>query len=106
MRQTKTLVKNASLVTPVRIMLKVLCSFLYLYQYVTYSVDVFIIHSLACLPLHQHTLTLCIKHHLFLFSFLEQRSVGKIVIGLYQYQAVHSDDLGFKKGEKMKILEE
>ncbi|XP_028282815.1 tyrosine-protein kinase Lyn isoform X2 [Parambassis ranga] len=36
----------------------------------------------------------------------EQGGVGKIVISLYQYQAVHPDDLGFKKGEKMKILEE
>ncbi|XP_054458089.1 tyrosine-protein kinase Lyn isoform X1 [Anoplopoma fimbria] len=36
----------------------------------------------------------------------ENRGVGKIVIGLYPYEAVHPDDLGFKKGEKMKILEE
>uniref|UniRef100_A0A8C8DYC2 SH3 domain-containing protein n=1 Tax=Oryzias sinensis TaxID=183150 RepID=A0A8C8DYC2_9TELE len=28
------------------------------------------------------------------------------MIGLYPYEAVHSDDLGFKKGEKMKVLEE
>ncbi|XP_037537498.1 tyrosine-protein kinase Lyn isoform X1 [Nematolebias whitei] len=31
---------------------------------------------------------------------------GKIVIGLYSYEATHPDDLRFKKGEKMKILEE
>lgn len=36
----------------------------------------------------------------------EQKGVGKIVIGLYPYEAVHPDDLGFKKGDKMKILEE
>ncbi|XP_068458065.1 tyrosine-protein kinase Lyn [Clinocottus analis] len=36
----------------------------------------------------------------------EQSGVGKVVIGLYPYEAVHPDDLGFKKGEKMTILEE
>ncbi|XP_030607300.1 tyrosine-protein kinase Lyn [Archocentrus centrarchus] len=36
----------------------------------------------------------------------EQKGVNKIVIGLYPYEAVHPDDLGFKKGDKMKILEE
>lgn len=30
----------------------------------------------------------------------------KVVIALYQYQAMHRDDLGFKKGDKMEILEE
>lgn len=32
--------------------------------------------------------------------------MNKIVLGLFPYEAVHPDDLGFKKGEKMKILEE
>lgn len=41
-----------------------------------------------------------------LFPLLEQKAVGKIMVGLYRYEAVHPDDLGFKKGEKMKILEE
>eukprot|EP00064_Thunnus_orientalis_P005849 superscaffoldBa00000590_g5863 len=36
----------------------------------------------------------------------EQSGAGKIVVSLYPYEAVHQDDLGFKKGEKMKILEE
>lgn len=36
----------------------------------------------------------------------EQKGVGKIVIALFPYEAAHPDDLGFKKGEKMKILEE
>ncbi|XP_030259937.1 tyrosine-protein kinase Lyn isoform X1 [Sparus aurata] len=36
----------------------------------------------------------------------EQKGVGKIMVALYPYEAVHPDDLGFKKGEKMKILEE
>uniref|UniRef100_A0A3P9KAZ8 Tyrosine-protein kinase n=1 Tax=Oryzias latipes TaxID=8090 RepID=A0A3P9KAZ8_ORYLA len=36
----------------------------------------------------------------------EENKAYKIVIGLYPYEAVHSDDLGFKKGEKMKVLEE
>ncbi|KAM9719601.1 tyrosine-protein kinase Lyn [Menidia menidia] len=31
---------------------------------------------------------------------------GKIVVSLYPYEASHQDDLGFKKGEKMKVLEE
>uniref|UniRef100_A0A7N9APE0 Tyrosine-protein kinase n=1 Tax=Mastacembelus armatus TaxID=205130 RepID=A0A7N9APE0_9TELE len=36
----------------------------------------------------------------------EQKSVDKIVVSLYPYEAMHPDDLGFKKGEKLKILEE
>uniref|UniRef100_A0A3Q0R6J9 Tyrosine-protein kinase n=1 Tax=Amphilophus citrinellus TaxID=61819 RepID=A0A3Q0R6J9_AMPCI len=39
-------------------------------------------------------------------THLNQMGVNKIVIGLYPYEAVHPDDLGFKKGDKMKILEE
>lgn len=37
---------------------------------------------------------------------LEQHMTGQIVVGLYPYEAVHPDDLGFSKGEKMSILEE
>lgn len=47
-----------------------------------------------------------ISQYVFLYPPLEQRGVGKIMVSLYPYQAVHPDDLGFKKGEKMKILEE
>ncbi|KAG9355216.1 hypothetical protein JZ751_000054 [Albula glossodonta] len=36
----------------------------------------------------------------------EQSETGKIVIALYPYDAIHRDDLGFKKGEKLKVLEE
>ncbi|XP_077414599.1 tyrosine-protein kinase Lyn [Vanacampus margaritifer] len=36
----------------------------------------------------------------------EQNKIGKIVVALYPYDAVHPDDLGFSKGEKMTILEE
>ncbi|KAF3698932.1 Tyrosine-protein kinase Lyn [Channa argus] len=36
----------------------------------------------------------------------EQRGIEKLVVGLYPYQATHPDDLGFKKGEKLKVLEE
>lgn len=43
---------------------------------------------------------------LFFFPLQEQKGLNKIVLGLYPYEAVHPDDLGFKKGEKMKILEE
>uniref|UniRef100_A0A8C9WIS9 Tyrosine-protein kinase n=1 Tax=Scleropages formosus TaxID=113540 RepID=A0A8C9WIS9_SCLFO len=31
---------------------------------------------------------------------------GKIVVALYPYEAIHPDDLAFKKGERLKILEE
>ncbi|KAM6918509.1 tyrosine-protein kinase Lyn [Xenentodon cancila] len=41
-----------------------------------------------------------------MFQIMEEQRVCKIVISLYPYQATHPDDLGFKKGEKMKILEE
>uniref|UniRef100_A0A4W6CW84 Tyrosine-protein kinase n=1 Tax=Lates calcarifer TaxID=8187 RepID=A0A4W6CW84_LATCA len=44
--------------------------------------------------------------YLFLFHLFVERGVGKIVISLYPYAATHPDDLGFKKGEKMKVLEE
>ncbi|XP_067108605.1 tyrosine-protein kinase Lyn [Osmerus mordax] len=30
----------------------------------------------------------------------------KIVIAIYPYEAIHPDDLGFKKGERLKVLEE
>uniref|UniRef100_A0A8C8GIT4 Tyrosine-protein kinase n=1 Tax=Oncorhynchus tshawytscha TaxID=74940 RepID=A0A8C8GIT4_ONCTS len=36
----------------------------------------------------------------------EQSESGKIVIALYPYDAKHKDDLGFKKGERLKVLEE
>uniref|UniRef100_A0A8C7PAI5 Tyrosine-protein kinase n=1 Tax=Oncorhynchus mykiss TaxID=8022 RepID=A0A8C7PAI5_ONCMY len=35
-----------------------------------------------------------------------QSESGKIVIALYPYDAKHKDDLGFKKGERLKVLEE
>lgn len=41
-----------------------------------------------------------------LFYPLLEKVIEKIVIGLYPYEALHPDDLGFKKGERMKILEE
>lgn len=43
----------------------------------------------------------------FFFSPKEQHEQnGKIVVSLYAYEAIHQDDLGFKKGEKLKVLEE
>ncbi|XP_035489899.2 tyrosine-protein kinase Lyn [Scophthalmus maximus] len=39
-------------------------------------------------------------------SIEEQSGTGKIVVSLFSYEAMHPDDLGFKKGEKMKVLEE
>lgn len=46
------------------------------------------------------------RPHVFVFRLLEKKGVDKIVVGLYPYAAVHQDDLGFKKGEKMTVLEE
>uniref|UniRef100_A0A671N853 Tyrosine-protein kinase n=1 Tax=Sinocyclocheilus anshuiensis TaxID=1608454 RepID=A0A671N853_9TELE len=40
---------------------------------------------------------------LFIYVYTEKE---KIAIALYPYDAIHADDLGFKKGEKLKILEE
>lgn len=31
---------------------------------------------------------------------------AKMVIGLFPFDALHPGDLGFKKGERMKVLEE
>ncbi|KAL7984299.1 hypothetical protein Chor_002869 [Crotalus horridus] len=36
----------------------------------------------------------------------EEKEHGDIVIALYVYEGMHEDDLSFKKGEKMRILEE
>uniref|UniRef100_A0A4W5M5H0 Tyrosine-protein kinase n=1 Tax=Hucho hucho TaxID=62062 RepID=A0A4W5M5H0_9TELE len=41
-----------------------------------------------------------------LLSHTEQSESGKIVIALYPYDAKHNDDLGFKKGDRLKVLEE
>ena len=41
-----------------------------------------------------------------LFSNTEQSESGKIAIAIYPYDAIHADDLGFKKGERLKVLEE
>ncbi|XP_031418675.1 tyrosine-protein kinase Lyn isoform X2 [Clupea harengus] len=40
------------------------------------------------------------------FQIEEQKERDKIVIALYPYEAIHADDLGFKKGEKLRVLEE
>lgn len=36
----------------------------------------------------------------------EQHGTDKIVVAIYSYAETHPDDLGFQKGEKLKILEE
>lgn len=55
-------------------------------------------------------ITISFKHRIFnkpdFFSSKEQQEHGKIVVALYPYDAIHQDDLGFKKGEKLKVLEE
>lgn len=37
---------------------------------------------------------------------LDPEEQGDIVVALYPYDGIHPDDLSFKKGEKMKVLEE
>uniref|UniRef100_A0A3B4B9U6 Tyrosine-protein kinase n=1 Tax=Periophthalmus magnuspinnatus TaxID=409849 RepID=A0A3B4B9U6_9GOBI len=39
-------------------------------------------------------------------SSQENKQNGKIVVGLYAYAGAHADDLQFKKGEKLVVLEE
>ena len=39
-------------------------------------------------------------------SVLDPEEQGDIVVALYPYDGIHPDDLSFKKGEKMKVLEE
>nr|DBA24288.1 TPA: hypothetical protein GDO54_011965 [Pyxicephalus adspersus] len=40
------------------------------------------------------------------FPTRETEETGNIVVALYPYQGIHQDDLTFKKGEKLKVLEE
>lgn len=39
-------------------------------------------------------------------TFVETEEHGVIVIALYPYDGLHEDDLSFKKGEKLKVIEE
>lgn len=43
--------------------------------------------------------------NVFLFYALDA-SGESIAMALYDYEAIHDGDLGFKKGDKLKILEE
>lgn len=38
--------------------------------------------------------------------FVEPEEHGLIVVALYPYDGLHEDDLSFKKGEKLKVIEE
>lgn len=58
----------------------------------------FLIHEQQCIALHMHNKSV--------FTQTEQKERDKIVIALYPYEAIHADDLGFKKGEKLRVLEE
>lgn len=40
------------------------------------------------------------------FQTKDPEEQGDIVVALYPYDGIHQDDLSFKKGEKMKVLEE
>lgn len=48
------------------------------------------------------------QHEAFCFSsFPGNVAVGEsIAMALFDYEAIHDGDLGFKKGDKLKILEE
>ena len=48
-------------------------------------------------------LCLCVKEKIFTYFTIIGDSIA---IALYDYEAIHEGDLGFKKGEKLKILEE
>ena len=43
---------------------------------------------------------------LWLSTFVETEEHGVIVVALYPYDGIHEDDLSFKKGEKLKVIEE
>lgn len=43
----------------------------------------------------------------FCFSaFVDAEEHGVIVVALYPYDGIHEEDLSFKKGEKLKVIEE
>lgn len=44
--------------------------------------------------------------YLWLSTFVEPEEHGVIVVALYPYDGIHEDDLSFKKGEKLKVIEE
>ncbi|CAD7672008.1 unnamed protein product [Nyctereutes procyonoides] len=46
------------------------------------------------------------KWNLSVFLPFHPEEQGDIVVALYPYDGIHPDDLSFKKGEKMKVLEE
>lgn len=39
-------------------------------------------------------------------TFVDAEEHGVIVVALYPYDGIHEDDLSFKKGEKLKVIEE
>lgn len=39
-------------------------------------------------------------------TFVDTEEHGVIVVALYPYDGLHEDDLSFKKGEKLKVIEE
>lgn len=47
-----------------------------------------------------------IRTCLWLSAFVEPEEHGVIVVALYPYDGIHEDDLSFKKGEKLKVIEE
>lgn len=41
-----------------------------------------------------------------LSAFVDAEEQGVIVVALYPYDGIHEEDLSFKKGEKLKVIEE
>lgn len=39
-------------------------------------------------------------------TFVDAEEHGVIVVALYPYDGIHEEDLSFKKGEKLKVIEE
>lgn len=58
---------------------------------------------LCALPLSACKIT---QMYLWLSTFVEPEEHGVIVVALYPYDGIHEDDLSFKKGEKLKVIEE
>ena len=46
------------------------------------------------------------RTRLWLSTFADAEEHGVIVVALYPYDGIHEDDLSFKKGEKLKVIEE
>lgn len=60
----------------------------------------------CCLCAMSSTACEIMRIFLCLSIFIETEEHGVIVVALYPYDGLHEDDLSFKKGEKLKVIEE